>query len=263
MEPAVITKQDGQLFEIILNQPAKRNAIGWDAFQALAAAVECVDHAVGVRAVLLSSSGGGFSMGIDLNALANIADRYGDNWQARMPSLISDFQTVLNKLERLKLPTIALLRGYALGLGFEIALACDFRFAARHTKLALPETRLGLIPDVGGTTRLTRLIGPARAKEYIMSGKLIPLHKAEAWGLVNRVVPAQDLRSQALELIAELNDAAPLAVKYTKHIINELSETKSGQQLEIWAQSQLFQTQDFQIGLQSALQKSTPRWLGK
>jgi enoyl-CoA hydratase/carnithine racemase len=263
MEPAVITKQDGQLFEIILNQPAKRNAIGWDVFQALAAAIECVEHADGVRAVLLSSSSGGFSVGLDLNALANIADRYGDNWQAQMPSLIADFQTVLNKLERLNVPTVALLRGYALGLGFEIALACDFRFAARHTKLALPETRLGLVPDVGGTTRLTRLIGPARAKEYIMSGKLIPLHKAEVWGLVNRVVPAQELRAQALAFIADVNNGAPLAVNYTKQIINELSETKSGQQLEIWAQSQLFQTQDFQIGLQSALQQSTPRWLGK
>lgn len=263
MVEAVITKQDGELFEIILNQPAKRNAIDWDTLPALAAAVESAERAVGVRAVLLSGAGAGFSTGIDLNALANISDLLGENWQARMPYIIADFQSVLNRLEQLSLPTVALLRGYALGIGLEIALACDFRFAARHTKLALPESRLGLIPDVGGTTRLTRLIGPARAKEYIMSGKLIPLDQAEAWGLVNRIVPAQDLRSQGLEFIAELNSAAPLAVGSAKRVINEICDTNRGLQLEIWAQSQLIQTQDFQIGLQSALHKSPPQWLGK
>jgi len=263
MVEAVITKQDGELFEIILNQPAKRNAIDWDTFPALAAAVESAERAVGVRAVLLTGAGAGFSTGIDLNALANISNLFGENWQVRMPYIIAEFQSVLNKLERLSLPTIALLRGYALGLGLEIALACDFRIAARHTKLALPESRLGLIPDVGGTTRLTRLIGPARAKEYIMSGKLIPLDQAEAWGLVNRIVPTQDLRSYALEFIAELNSAAPRAVSYAKRVIDDLEDLPRGLQLEIWAQSQLIQTQDFRTGLQSALHKSTPHWLGK
>jgi len=263
MVEAVITKQDGELFEIILNQPAKRNAIDWDTLPALAAAVESAERAVGVRAVLLSGAGTGFSTGIDLNALANISDLLGENWQARMPYIIADFQSVLNRLELLSLPTVALLRGYALGIGLEIALACDFRFAARHTKLALPESHLGLIPDVGGTTRLTRLIGPARAKEYIMSGKLIPLDQAESWGLVNQVVPAQDLRSQGLEFIAELNSSAPLAVSSAKRVINDICDINRGLQLEIWAQSQLIQTQDFQIGLQSALHKSTPQWLGK
>jgi len=263
MEEAVITKQDGELFEIILNQPAKRNSIDWDTFKALAVAVESAERAVGVRAVLLSGAGAGFSTGIDLNALANISKQFGANWQARLPYIIADFQSVLNRLERLGLPTIAMLRGYALGLGLEIALACDFRLAARHTKLALPESRLGLIPDVGGTTRLTRLIGPARAKEDIMSGKLIPLEKADAWGLVNRIVPAQDLRSQALEFIAELTSAAPLAVSYAKRVIDDLEDLQRGLRLEIWAQSQLIQTQDFQIGLQCALDKSAPRWLGK
>ena len=263
MVEAVLTKRDGELFEIILNQPSKRNAIDWDTFPALAAAIDRAERADGVRAVLLSGAGSGFSTGIDLDALANISSHIGENWQARMPQIIADFQSMLNKLERLSMPTVALLRGYALGLGLEIALACDFRIAARHTKLALPESRLGLIPDVGGTTRLTRLIGPARAKEYIMTGKLIPLDQAEAWGLVNRIVPAQDLRSNALDFIAELISAAPLAVSYAKRVINEIEDVQRGLQLEIWALSQLIQTQDYQIGLQSAQRKSPPRWLGK
>ena len=101
MVEAVITKQDGELFEIILNQPAKRNAIDWDTLPALAAAVESAERAVGVRAVLLSGAGPGFSTGIDLNALANISDLLGENWQARMPYIIADFQSVLNRLEQL------------------------------------------------------------------------------------------------------------------------------------------------------------------
>ncbi|MCK4725362.1 MAG: enoyl-CoA hydratase/isomerase family protein, partial [Anaerolineales bacterium] len=97
MEEAVITKQDGELFEIILNQPAKRNSIDWDTFKALAAAVESAERAVGVRAVLLSGAGAGFSTGIDLNALANIPKLFGANWQARLPYIIADFQSVLNR----------------------------------------------------------------------------------------------------------------------------------------------------------------------
>ena len=96
-----------------------------------------------------------------------------------------------------------------------------------------------------------------------MSGKLIPLEKADAWGLVNRIVPAQDLRSQALEFIAELTSAAPLAVSYAKRVIDDLEDLQRGLRLEIWAQSQLIQTKDFQIGMQCALDKSAPRCLGE
>jgi enoyl-CoA hydratase/carnithine racemase len=105
----------------------------------------------------------------------------------------SVFHSILNKIPRCNLPTIALIRGYALGLGLEIAMACDFRIVARGAKIGLPESRLGTIPGAGGTTRLTHLVGPGRAKEWIMTGRMIDLEEARLAGLVNAVVPANEL----------------------------------------------------------------------
>jgi enoyl-CoA hydratase/carnithine racemase len=208
-------------------------------------------------------NGGGFSTGIDLNAFSHIAESFGANWQEHMQSVTTAFQNVLNKLERCSLPSIALLKGYALGLGFELALACDFRIAARHTKIALPETRLGLIPDVGGTTRLTRLIGPSRAKEVILTGKVIQLEQAERWGLVNAVVPGKELFAKGEILAAEIIHAAPLAVSAAKRVIDGMADIDRGLQMEAWAQNHLIQTADFQTGLQAARSKSPPAWQDK
>src|SRR5258705_212382 len=125
----------------------------------------------------------------------------------------------------------------------QIALGCDFRIAALGTKMGLPEARLGIIPDVGGTTRLTRLVGVAHAKEVVMTGKNIDLNDAERWGILNAVVPAEELLSKGESLVAELAQAAPLAVSYAKRVIDGLADLERGLQLEGWAQSQLIRTQ--------------------
>jgi len=159
--------------------------------------------------------------------------------------------------------SIALLHGYCLGLGFELALACDFRIVAEGTKMGLPEARLGLIPDVGGTTRLTRLVGPARAKELIMTGRYIDLAGAERWGIVNDLVPESELLAKGESLVGELAQAAPLAVSYAKRVIDGLSDVDRGLQMEAWAQSHLMRTQDFEIGAQAMLTKQPPVWTGR
>ncbi len=150
MSEFVRVNQDGVVFEIILNRPAKRNAIHWPMMVALAEAIEKAESTRGVRGVLIRGEGGGFSSGIDLVAFPEVAQAFGENWQDRMLNVTDAFQSVLNKVDRCSLPTVALLRGYALGLGLELALACDFRIAARHTKIGLPEARVGLIPDMLG-----------------------------------------------------------------------------------------------------------------
>ena len=170
---------------------------------------------------------------------------------------------MLTRLERLELPTIALLHGHCLGLAMELALACDFRIAAEGTKLGLPESRLGLIPDVGGTTRLTRLIGPARAKELIFTGRQIDASQAERWGIVNYVVPETELLSKGEELAAEISQAAPLAVGMAKRVIDGLADVDRGLMLEGWAQSQLFSTEDFMEGAQSFLMRRKPEFKGR
>ena len=116
-------------------------------------------------------------------------------------------------------------------MGFEIALACDFRIAAVGTKIGLPESRLGLIPDVGGTTRLTRLTGVARAKEYVMIGKNFDLNDAERWGILNAVVPPEEVLAKGESLVAELVQAAPLAVSYAKRVIDGMGDIERGLQL--------------------------------
>ncbi|MFZ1399762.1 MAG: enoyl-CoA hydratase-related protein, partial [Candidatus Promineifilaceae bacterium] len=165
--------------------------------------------------------------------------------------------------ERLEVPTIALLHGYCLGLAMELALACDIRIAAEDTQMGLPETRLGIIPDVGGTTRLTRLVGPARAKELIFTGRQFDMAYAERWGIVNYVVPADQLMSKAEELAAEINQAAPLAVGMAKRVIDGLSDIDRGLMLEGWAQSQLMSSEDYVEGAQSFMMKRPSHFKGK
>ena len=166
-------------------------------------------------------------------------------------------------LERLELPTIALLHGHCLGLAFELALACDLRLAAEGTSLGLPESRLGIIPDVGGTTRLTRLVGPARAKELIFTGRRFDATLAAQWGIVNYVVSPDALLDKANELAAEIAQAAPLAVGMAKRVIDGLADIDRGLMLEGWAQSQLFATEDFLEGAQAFMSRRPPAFKGR
>ncbi len=263
MNNLILTERQDTLFTITLNRPEKRNAISIPLFQALDAAVAEASRTPGLRAVLLRGAGKAFSSGIDVTALLTMAERYGPNWQQRMRQITDETQSVLTRLERLELPTIALLHGHCLGLALELALACDLRLAAEGCQLGLPETRLGIIPDVGGTTRLTRLIGPARAKELIFTGRSISAGQAAAWGIVNQVTPQDELRAQGEALAAEIAQAAPLAVGMAKRVIDGLADLDRGLQLEGWAQSQLFASEDFPRAVQAFLTRQAPDFEGR
>ena len=263
MSELVLAQSRDLVFEIVLNRPEKRNAIHWPLLKALGEALDQAEKTPGARAILIRGEGQVFSSGIDLTSFAEIAETFGENWRERMSSVTSAFQGVLNKVERSTLPTIALLRGFALGLGFELALACDFRIAVRHTRLGLPETRLGLIPDVGGTTRLTRLVGPGRAKELILTGRVFTADDGERWGLVNRVVSEGELIAAGTAFAQEIAECAPLAVSHAKNVINQLVDVERGLQLEALAQTHLIQTEDFMTGVEAMLADSKPVWQGK
>jgi enoyl-CoA hydratase/carnithine racemase len=263
MTDLVLTRRRDAVFEIVLNRPDKRNAINLDLFHAFDAAVAQANRTPDLRAVVIRGEGPAFSAGIDVSALLGLAGSHGPHWKQRMRSITDELQGILTRLERLELPTIALLHGYCLGLALELALACDFRLAAEGTRLGLPETRLGIIPDVGGTTRLTRLVGPARAKELILTGKTIDAAQAEAWGLVHAVSPADDLAAAAEGLVAELLPAAPLAVGMAKRVIDGLADIDRGLLLEGWAQSQLFSSEDFLEGAQAFMMKRPAVFKGR
>ena len=262
MSELVITHQRETTFEIVLNRPEKRNAINAEMFRQFDAAVTQANRTPGLRAVLISGAGESFSAGIDVSTLLGLAESHGPHWQQRMRSITDEFQGVLNRLERLELPTIALLHGHCLGLALELALACDLRLAAEGTALGLPETLLGIIPDVGGTTRLTRLVGPARAKELIFTGRRIDAAQAERWGIVNGVVAPDGLAAAGDALATEIAAAAPLAVGMAKRVIDGLADIDRGLILEGWAQSQLFSTQDFLEGAQAFMMRRRAEWKG-
>ncbi|MCA9936699.1 MAG: enoyl-CoA hydratase/isomerase family protein [Ardenticatenaceae bacterium] len=263
MSDLILTHQHDTVFEIVLNRPEKRNAINMEMFRAFDTAVATANRTPGLRAVLIRGEGKVFSAGIDVSALLGLAQTYGPHWQTRMRAITDEFQGILTRLERLEVPTIALLHGYCLGLSMELALACDMRIAAAGTKLGLPETLLGIIPDVGGTTRLARLAGVARAKELIFTGRHIDAAQAEQWGLLNYVVSAEELETKAAKLVEEISQAAPLAVGMAKRVIDGLADVDRGLMLEGWAQSQLFSSEDFMEGAQAFMMKRPPQWKGK
>lgn len=263
MSGLVTTEQTGAIFRITLNRPEKRNAISWQVGQDLRAAIDQAASASGVRVVVLSGAGSVFSAGIDLGDLMDLPNRYGEHWLRQMRTITDDWQALTTRLERLEIPTIAALHGMCLGLGLEIALACDFRIAAQGTKLALPETRLGIVPDVGGTTRLTRLVGVGRAKELIMTGRSFTAADAERWGVVNQLADPDDLNAVVQAFADELILAAPLAVGMAKRVIDGMFDVDRGLLLEGWAQSQLIRTADFSEGVQAAIARRAAEFKGE
>jgi enoyl-CoA hydratase/carnithine racemase len=263
MGDRIIARVSGPLLEIVLNRPDKRNAITWEMLQEIDGVIRRAQHQPDLRAVVLRGEGTCFSAGIDLTSLMQVANDFGEGWKQRMRDITTEFQAVPNRLERLELPTIAVLHGHCLGLGLELALACDIRLAAEGTRLGLPETLRGLIPDVGGTTRLARLVGPAWAKELIFTSRAIDAEMASRIGLVNHVVPIAELPARVEALVKEISAAAPLAVGMSKRVVDGLFDSDRGLQLEGWAQSQLIGTEDVMEGIQAFMEKRPPQFKGR
>ena len=262
MSDQILVRRAGLVFEVTLNRPNERNAINDEMMNALADAFDRAEREFhdGARVVLLRGAGRAFSSGIDLSQFLTLDEDLRDN----LFPFTARYQAILNKIERCSLPVICVLQGYCLGLALELALACDFRIAAQRTKLGLPEARLGIIPDVGGTVRLIKLIGPSRAKDLILTGRTIDLSQALEWGLVNAVLPKAELEQGVKAFVEALAASAPLAVSYGKRVVNDIMDNAAGLQLEAWAQAQLFRTNDFQNAIRAMMDKTYPiDWEGK
>ncbi|MEM9955120.1 MAG: enoyl-CoA hydratase/isomerase family protein [Chloroflexota bacterium] len=267
MFKTIKTEIENKNFHIILDRPDERNAVNLPMMQEIGQAVDIAEkafHAGDARVLIVRAEGRAFSQGIDLTALDDYVERYGERWRDNLFATTRTLQDVLTKLERSSLPSICLIHGYCIGTGFEIALACDFRIVAERTRLSLPETRLGIVPDVGGTARLVNLIGSSRAKEVILTGRTIDLSQAEQWGMINYIVSKSDLMTKANQLADELKQAAPMAVNYAKRIINDIADIQRGLNIEAWAQAALFRSEDFQAGVDVMQNKSYPvEWKNK
>ncbi|MGH7863557.1 MAG: enoyl-CoA hydratase/isomerase family protein [Candidatus Binataceae bacterium] len=267
-EQVVTTRIDGEIAYVALNRPDKRNAISAEVLRRIPEALSEVDRRE-VRAIILYGEGAVFSAGIDFTSLTgDTGASSGDGGRAdlsRFRHFIGESQAALNRLENIEKPIIGALHGYVGGLGLELALACDARIAATGTRLGMPEVRIGLVPDVGGTTRLTRTVGYARAKELIMTARLIDADDAERIGLVNRVVAQGTHLAAAEELAREMARNAPLAVGLAKRIIDRGHglDKMSFMELEALAQSSLLMTEDFREGAQALAQRRDPKFKGR
>ena len=242
---------------IVLNRPAKRNAMNWEMLEQLRSAFDRLQQEAAVRVIVIRGEGVIFSAGIDLSALGNLADTSGRPPGVALREKITWIQGLFGTLAAMEKPVIAVLHGMCLGLGLELALAADFRIAAAHTSLGLPEIVLGIIPDCGGSTRLSRLVGAARAKRMILTGEPIAAEEAQRIGLVDDVVPEADLEACWTGLAASLTKRSPLAVGLAKRVIDACHSVPPERQLELesYAQSLLLASPDFGRELAKGMQE--------
>jgi enoyl-CoA hydratase len=212
-----------------------------------------------VRAVVVTGSGErSFSAG---SHVGEFEQQRGPEGRARHELE----QRVSSALASLPMPTIAAIEGNALGGGLELAMCCDIRIASERAKLGMPEVRLAVTPGTGGTQRLPRIVGPARAKELILTGRILDAAEAERIGLVNRVVPAGEARAAADAIAAEIADRGPLAVREAKRLIDIAWDTpiEAGLAAEQEASVRIFATDDMREGADAFLAKRDPTYRGR
>jgi enoyl-CoA hydratase/carnithine racemase len=211
----VLVSIDGPVATITLNRPEKLNALTLPMLADLDAAFITIDSNADVRVVVITGAGErAFSAGADVVAWSALPPL--DMWR----TWTRTGQRVLDRLESLRQPTIAALNGVAYGGGLELALACDLRIAADHVKAGAPEVGIGTVPGWGMTTRLATVVGPARAKQMILTGSPIDAARAAEWGLFSEVVPTDELAGRADELAARIAAQAPIAVQVAKQLID-------------------------------------------
>ena len=246
---------------IELARPEKLNAMNAQMFYDLGNAAERVASDPGIRVLLIRGQGRAFCSGLDVALLGQLAGTRG----ARFRSFVLAAQRPFLLLAQMGKPTVAAVRGPALGAGFQLALACDLRVAADDAGFAMLEVKFGLVPDLGGTHRLVRLVGPARAKEIAWIGSTLDAHAAERIGLVNRVVPADTLDKEAEAYAREVAASPPIPVSLIKTAINRAEETPLETALERDAQAQAacVDTEDHREAVAAFLENRPPRFTGR
>jgi len=255
----LLLERDGAVAVITVNRPQVLNALNFSTIDDLRRAALALKHDAGVRAVVITGAGEkSFVAGADINEFAAQAP-------AQYKELALRGQHVFDLIENLGKPVIAAINGYALGGGCELALACTLRVAADTARIGQPEINLGIIPGYGGTQRLARLVGKGVALELLLTGRHITAAEALQIGLVNRVVPAASLLSDANALAAELAVKAPIAVQYIIEAVNRGLEVSfdKGQFLEAALFGLVASTDDMREGMKAFLDKRKPDFRGR
>jgi enoyl-CoA hydratase/carnithine racemase len=257
--PIVEIQDSGAVRHIVMSRAEKRNALNEELIRGLADAFEEAAGDESVRVVVLRGDGAMFSAGMDLASLNALAENPELVYESRQPII-----DAWNLLEEMPKATIAQIHGGAIGGAMELALACDLRVMAEDAVTGLVETRIGLIPDVGGSTRLPSVVGLGIAKEMIMTGKLIDGREAHRIGFANRIAPAAELDQATEQLANELLACAPQAVALAKRVIDAAAkpDLKNSLDREVEAQAKLAASDDFAEGARAFLEKRQPEFGG-
>lgn len=256
----IVVRYEPPIVWVILNRPERLNAINQKMVEELSAVLDEISKTDfdKARVVVITGVGRAFSAGADITGFVGTTPLLAYK-------LSRGLHEITEKIEKLDRPVICALNGYALGGGLELALACDIRIASETAVLGQPEVNLGLFPGGGGTQRLTRLVGLAKAKELIFTGDNISAKDAERIGLVNKVVPPERLEQEARALALKLAEKPPIALAMAKYAINY------GYEAPLWAALDLeaahfgivFSTEDLYEGVSAFLQKRKPQFKGK
>lgn len=242
---------------ITLNRPEVRNAINPTMIEELGQALASFDKDLEIRAVIITGGPKVFAAGADI---AVMVDMTALEQFSRMMLTDLTFQ-----VERMAKPVIAAIAGYALGGGCELAMACDVRISAKNAKLGQPEINIGIIPGAGGTFRLTRLVGIGKAKELVMTGRIISGDEARSINLVNIVVEDDKLMDEALGMARMMTRHSPVALGLAKYSIQNASQVdlRTAANLERACFSIAFSSEDQKEGMRAFLEKRKPAYKGK
>lgn len=259
LSATVLLKIEKNIATITLNRPEAANAFSMQMLTEFRELIEDFKYNSSIRTVILTGSGEKvFCAGADLKERARMTP-------IEVKQTVALIRLVINSVEQLPMPVIAAINGVAFGGGLELALACDIRIATETAKVGLTETSLAIIPGAGGTQRLPRLIGLGKAKELIFTAQRVDAYEAKEIGLVEYVVPKEELLQKAMEIADRIADNGPIAVAQAKIAINKGMEVdlQTGLELEQMAYAMTIPTKDRIEGLTAFKEKRKPQYKGE
>lgn len=258
MAENLLIELEGNIQIVTVNRPEKLNALNEATRRELGEVLESARNDEKVRVVIITGAGEkSFIAGADINEFAGRS--------AVEQRSVMNSRTGFSAADEFPKPIIAMINGFCLGGGCELALACDIRVASSNARFGQPEINLGIIPGGGGTQRLTRLIGEGRAMQMILTGEIIDAEEAKRIGLVNSIFPPEELRNETLKLAARIAEKSPIALEMAKTAVKNAARLnlKSGLQSEIDLFALCFSTADKEEGVRAFIEKRKPVFTGR